>query len=62
MGSGSRFSGDVSPKTGRQPGYIKVYNARGLNNYTVYRCGSSDCDKVGEENTRLTEEKSRDQK
>ena len=59
VGSGSRFSGDVSPKTGPQRGYIKVYNSRGLNSYTVYRCGSSDCDKVGEENSKLTEEHSK---
>ena len=47
---GSKFSGDVSPKTDPQRGYLKVYNSRGLNSYTLYRCGSSGCDKVGEEN------------
>src|SRR5262249_53558842 len=51
VGSGPRFSGDVSPKTDPQRGYIKVYNSRGLNSYTLYRCGSSACDKVGEENS-----------
>ena len=50
VGSGPMFSGDVSPKTGTQRGYIKVYNSRGLNSYTLYRCGSSGCDKVGQEN------------
>jgi pilus assembly protein CpaB len=51
VGSGPRFSGDVSLKTDPQRGYIKVYNSRaGLNNYALYRCGSSGCDKVGEEN------------
>jgi pilus assembly protein CpaB len=50
VASGSKFSGDVSPKTAPQPSYVKVYNSRqGLNNYALYRCGSSLCDKVGEE-------------
>src|SRR5262249_21784664 len=39
VGSGTKFSGDVSPKT--DPHYIKVYNSRGLNSYALYRCGSS---------------------
>src|SRR5215470_3533573 len=30
---GSKFSGDVSPKTDPQRGYLKVYNSRGLNSY-----------------------------
>jgi pilus assembly protein CpaB len=51
VGAGPMFSGDVSPKTDRQRGYIKVYNSRGLNSYALYRCGSSGCDKVGEENS-----------
>jgi pilus assembly protein CpaB len=52
VASGSRFSGDVSPKTDPQRGYIKVYNSkRGLNSYTLYRCGSA-CDKAGEENSK----------
>jgi pilus assembly protein CpaB len=51
VGSGPRFSGDVSPKTDPQRSYVKVYNSRGLNSYTLYRCGSSACDKVGEENS-----------
>jgi pilus assembly protein CpaB len=51
VGSGPRFSGDMSLKTEPQRGYIKVYNSRaGLNSYALYRCGSSGCDKVGEEN------------
>jgi pilus assembly protein CpaB len=49
VGAGPMFSGDVSPKTDPQRGYIKVYNSRGLNSYALYRCGSSGCDKVGEE-------------
>jgi pilus assembly protein CpaB len=49
VGLGPRFSGDVSSKT--DPHYIKVYNSRGLNSYALYRCGSSGCDKVGEENS-----------
>ena len=49
--AGPMFSGDVSPKTDPQRGYIKVYNSRGLNSYALYRCGSSGCDKVGEENS-----------
>jgi pilus assembly protein CpaB len=53
VGTGPRFSGDVSPKTDPQRGYIKVYNSqRGLNSYTLFRCGSSGCDKVGEENSK----------
>jgi len=52
VGSGPMFSSDVSPKSDPQRGYIKVYNSRGLNNYTLYRCGSSACDKVGEENSK----------
>jgi pilus assembly protein CpaB len=52
VGASPMFSGDVSPKTDPQRGYIKVYNSRGLNNYTLYRCGSSACDKVGEENSK----------
>jgi pilus assembly protein CpaB len=52
VGSGPRFSGDVSLKTDPQRGYIKVYNVRGLNSYRLYRCGSSGCDKVGEENSK----------
>jgi pilus assembly protein CpaB len=51
VGSGPMFSGDVSPKTDPQRGYIKVYNSRGLNSYALYRCGSSGCDKIGEENS-----------
>jgi Flp pilus assembly protein CpaB len=51
VAAGPRFSGDVSPKTDPQRGYIKVYNSRGLNSYVLYRCGSSGCDKVGEENS-----------
>ena len=51
VGSGPMLTGDVSPKTDPQRGYIKVYNSRGLNSYTLYRCGSSGCDKVGEENS-----------
>jgi pilus assembly protein CpaB len=51
VGAGPMFSGDGSPKTDRQRGYIKVYNSRGLNSYALYRCGSSGCDKVGEENS-----------
>src|SRR5215471_9117229 len=57
VGSGPRFSGDVSPKTDPQRGYIKVYNARGLNSYTLYRCGSSGCDKVAEENSQSSDAK-----
>jgi pilus assembly protein CpaB len=57
VGSGPMFSGDVSPKTGTQRGYIKVYNSRGLNSYTLYRCGSSACDKVGEENSKSSDAK-----
>jgi Flp pilus assembly protein CpaB len=57
VGSGPMFSGDVSPKTSPQRGYIKVYNARGLNSYTLYRCGSSGCDKVGEENSQSSDAK-----
>src|SRR5262249_50034289 len=49
VGSGPMFSSEVSPKSDPQRGYIKVYNSRGLNSYTLYRCGSSACDKVGEE-------------
>jgi pilus assembly protein CpaB len=49
VASGARFSGEVSPKA--DPRYIKVYNSRGLNSYALYRCGSSGCDKVGEENS-----------
>jgi pilus assembly protein CpaB len=52
VGSGPMSSGDVSPNTGPQRGYIKVYNSRGLNSYTLYRCGSSGCDKVGEETSK----------
>src|SRR5262249_37931541 len=52
VAAGPRFSSDVSPKTDPQRGYIKVYNSRGLNSYTLYRCGSSGCDKVGEENAK----------
>jgi pilus assembly protein CpaB len=52
VGSGPMSSGDVSPNTGPQRGYIKVYNSRGLNSYTVFRCGSSGCDKVGEETSK----------
>ena len=52
--AGPMFSGDVSPKTDPQRGYIKVYNSRGLNSYTLYRCGSSGCDKVAEENSKRT--------
>jgi pilus assembly protein CpaB len=52
VGSGPMFSGDASPKTGPQPGSIKVYNSRGLNSFTLYRCSSSACDKVGEENSK----------
>jgi pilus assembly protein CpaB len=51
VAAGPMFSGDVSPKTDPQRGYIKVYNSRGLNSYALYRCGSSGCDKVGEENS-----------
>jgi pilus assembly protein CpaB len=54
VGSGPVFSSDVSPKTDPQRRFIKVYNSRGLNNYTLYRCGSSACDKVGEENSQRT--------
>ncbi len=57
VGSGPRFSGDVSPKNDPQRGYIKVYNSRGLNSYTLYRCGSSACDKVGEENSKSSDAK-----
>ena len=57
VGAGPMFSGDVSPKTGPQRGYIKVYNSRGLNSYTLYRCGSSGCDKVGEENSKISDAK-----
>jgi pilus assembly protein CpaB len=49
VGAGPMFSGDLSPKT--DPHYIKVYNSRGLNSYALYRCGSSGCNKVGEENS-----------
>jgi pilus assembly protein CpaB len=52
VGAGPMLSGDVSPKTDPQRGYIKVYNSRGLNSYALYRCGSSGCDKVGEENSK----------
>ena len=52
VGAGPMFSGDVSPKTDPQRGYVKVYNSRGLNSYALYRCGSSGCDKVGEENSK----------
>jgi pilus assembly protein CpaB len=52
VGSGTMFSDDVSPKTGSQRGYIKVYNLRGLNSYSLFRCGSSACDKIGEENSK----------
>src|SRR5262249_20070916 len=52
VGAGPMFSGDVSPKTDPQRGYIKVYNSRGLNSYALSRCGSSGCDKVGEENSK----------
>ena len=55
VGAGPTFSGDVSPKTDPQRGYIKVYNSRGLNSYALYRCGSSGCDKVGEENSKSRE-------
>jgi pilus assembly protein CpaB len=51
VGAGPMFSGDMSSKTDPQRGYIKVYNSRGLNSYALYRCGSSGCDKVGEENS-----------
>jgi pilus assembly protein CpaB len=51
VGSGTMLGGNLSPETGPQSRYIKVYNSRGLNNYTLYRCGSSACDKVGEENS-----------
>ena len=57
VGSGPMFSGDVSPKTDPQRGYIKVYNSRGLNSYTLYRCGSSGCDKVGEEKSQSSDAK-----
>ena len=49
VGSGVVLSGNVSPERVRQGGYIKIYNLRGLNSFTLYRCGSSVCDKVGEE-------------
>jgi pilus assembly protein CpaB len=62
VASGPRFSGDVSPKTDPQRGYIKVYNSRGLNSYTLYRCGSSGCDKVGEENSKGENSKSANSK
>jgi pilus assembly protein CpaB len=52
VASGPMSSGDVSPNTGPQRGYIKVYNSRGLNSYTLFRCGSSGCDKVGEETSK----------
>ena len=54
VGSGPMVSSDVSPKSDPQRGYIKVYNSRGLNSYTLYRCGSSGCDKVAEENSKRT--------
>jgi pilus assembly protein CpaB len=57
VGAGPMFSGDVPSKTGTQRGYIKVYNSRGLNSYTLYRCGSSGCDKVGEENSQSSDAK-----
>src|SRR6516165_10611275 len=57
VGSGPKFSGDVSPKTDPQRGYIKVYNSRGLNSYALYRCGSSGCDKVAEENSQSSDAK-----
>jgi len=34
-----------------------VYNARGLNSYTLYRCGSSACNKVAEENSQSSDAK-----
>jgi pilus assembly protein CpaB len=52
VGAGPMSSGDMSPKTDPQRGYIKVYNVRGLNSYRLYRCGSSGCDKAGEENSK----------
>jgi pilus assembly protein CpaB len=58
VGAGPMFSGDVSPKTDPQRGYVKVYNSRGLNSYALYRCGSSGCDKVGEENSKRPEAQS----
>jgi len=57
VGSGPMLTGDVSPKTDPQRGYIKVYNSRGLNSYTLYRCGSSGCDKVAEENSKSSDAK-----
>jgi len=57
VGSGPMVSSDVSPKSDPQRGYIKVYNSRGLNSYTLYRCGSSGCDKVGEENSQSSDAK-----
>jgi pilus assembly protein CpaB len=57
VAAGPRFSGDVSPKADPQRGYIKVYNLRGLNSYTLFRCGSSACDKVAEENSKSSDAK-----
>src|SRR6516164_9039851 len=57
VGSGPMLTDDVSPKTGPQRGYIKVHNLRGLNSYTLFRCGSSACDKVGEENSKSSDAK-----
>jgi pilus assembly protein CpaB len=55
VGAGPMLSGDVSPKTDPARGYIKVYNSRGLNSYTLYRCGSSGCDKAAEENSKSSD-------
>jgi pilus assembly protein CpaB len=57
VGAGPMFSDDGSPRTDPQRGYIKVYNARGLNSYTLYRCGSSGCNKVAEENSQSSDAK-----
>jgi pilus assembly protein CpaB len=57
VGAGPMFSSDGSPKADPQRGYIKVYNVRGLNSYTLYRCGSSGCDKVAEENSQSSDAK-----
>ena len=57
VGAGTMVSGDGSAKTDPQRGYIKVYNARGLNSYTLYRCGSSACNKVAEENSQSSDAK-----
>jgi pilus assembly protein CpaB len=55
VAAGPMFSGDVPPKTDPARGYIKVYNSRGLNSYTLYRCGSSGCDKAAEENSKSSD-------